>query len=244
MSKRLSFFLRHLGISALVGLFTMFIIFYIWYPAPLAKAVGVTYIFLMLIIVDILVGPILGLIVYKKGKKSLKFDLMVIVLIQFSALSYGIYSIAQGRPVWLVYAVDRFEVVRNNEIFDKNIQQAQIQFQNPSWFKPEYVAVQFAKDSKQRSEDMFAEIFSGIALSQHPELYVPINQARSQIQQRSLSLNLLDKFNAKGRVKEVLEKYPQANAYLPLKANAVDMTVLINKDTTQIIKIVDLRPWK
>ena len=45
-------------------------------------------------------------------------------------------------------------------------------------------------------------------------------------------------------VKKILAKYPQANAYLPLKANAVDMTVLINKDTAEIIKIVDLRPWK
>ena len=82
-------------------------------------------------------------------------------------------------------------------------------------------------------------------MSDHgPERYVALNQVTLQIQQRALSLNLLEKFNDRMQVKQLLAKYPQANAYLPLKANAVDMTVLINKDTAEIIKIVDLRPWK
>ena len=29
-----------------------------------------------------------------------------------------------------------------------------------------------------------------------------------------------------------------------LKANVVDMTVLINKEKGEVVKIVDLRPWK
>jgi hypothetical protein len=41
-----------------------------------------------------------------------------------------------------------------------------------------------------------------------------------------------------------LKQYPQANAFVPLKANAVDMTVLINKEKGEVVKIVDLRPWK
>ena len=53
-------------------------------------------------------------------KKSLKMDLAVIIIIQLSALFYGIYSIFEGRPAWLAYNVDRFELVRNNEIVDDN----------------------------------------------------------------------------------------------------------------------------
>ncbi|MEG2832299.1 MAG: type IV pilin accessory protein, partial [Bacilli bacterium] len=33
-------------------------------------------------------------------------------------------------------------------------------------------------------------------------------------------------------------------AFLPLKATAVDMTILIDKKNGAVIKIVDLRPWK
>jgi hypothetical protein len=244
MPKRLKFFLRHLAVSLLIALFVISIVFFVWYPSPLATAVGVTHIFLMLIAIDVVVGPILGFIVYKEGKKSLKFDLTVVILLQLSALSFGVYSIAQGRPAWLVYNVDRFELVRKNELVDTNIQQAQPQFQQPSWFKPQYVAIEFAKDIQQRNDEMFAEVLGGISIAQRPERYVELTQAKTQIQQRAQNLELLKQFNDQQSVQKILAKYPMATAFAPLKANAVDMTVLINKEKGEVVKIVDLRPWK
>ncbi|WP_329416198.1 TfpX/TfpZ family type IV pilin accessory protein [Acinetobacter indicus] len=243
VSKRTGFFLGHLFISFLVILLVIALVFYIWYPSPLAAAVGVTHIFLMLFVVDVILGPLLGLLVYKEGKKTLKFDLTVIILIQITALCYGVYSIEQGRPAWLVYNVDRFELVRKNELVDSNIQQAQPQFQKPSWFKPQYVATEFAKDTQQRNDEMFAEVFSGISIAQRPERYVELTQAKTQIQQRALPLNELEQYNSKAEVEKALAKYPNADAWLSLKANTVDMVVLVNKETAEVIKIVDLRPW-
>lgn len=158
MSKRIKFFIGHLFVSVTVALIVLGIIFFIWYPSPLAKAVGVTHIFLMMLAIDVIIGPLLGLLVYKEGKKSLKIDLCIIILIQISALSYGVYSIAQGRPAWLAYYVDRFQLIRNNEIIDKNIGKALSQYQNPSWFKPQYVGVEFAQDKQIRNDDIFAEV--------------------------------------------------------------------------------------
>ncbi|MCO8047552.1 TfpX/TfpZ family type IV pilin accessory protein [Acinetobacter towneri] len=244
MSKRLNFFLSHLLLSFLVALLVIGLVFFIWYPSPLATAVGVMHIFLMLLVIDVILGPLLGLLVYKEGKKTLKFDLSVIILIQIAALCYGVFSIEQGRPAWLVYNVDRFELVRKNEIVDTNIQHAQPQFQKPSWFKPQYVATEFAKDTQQRNDEMFAEVFSGISISQRPERYVELIQAKTQIQQRALPLVELQQYNPKTDVEKTLAKYPKADAWLPLKANAVDMVMLINKESASIIKIVDLRPWK
>ena len=244
MSKRLKFFFSHLSISFLIALLVIGLVFFVWYPAPLAKAVGVTNIFLMMLAIDVIVGPILGWLVYQEGKKTLKFDLSVIILIQIAALCYGVFSIEQGRPAWLVYNVDRFELVRKNELVDTNIQQAQPQFQKPSWFKPQYVATEFAKDTQQRNDEMFAEVFSGISISQRPERYVELSQAKTQIQQRVLPLKELEQYNPKTDVEKTLAKYPKADAWLPLKANAVDMVVLVNKESASIIKIVDLRPWK
>lgn len=244
MSKRLNFFLSHLLLSFLVALLVIGLVFFIWYPSPLATAVGVTHIFLMLLVIDVILGPLLGLLVYKEGKKTLKFDLSVIILIQIAALCYGLFSIEQGRPAWLVYNVDRFELVRKNELVDTNIQQAQPQFQKPSWFKPQYVATEFAKDTQQRNDEMFAEVFSGISIAQRPERYVELTQAKTQIQQRVLPLVELQQYNPKTDVEKILAKYPKANAWLPLKANAEDMVVLVNKESASIIKIVDLRPWQ
>ena len=244
MSKRLKFFFSHLSISFLIALLVIGLVFFVWYPAPLAKAVGVTNIFLMMLAIDVIVGPILGWLVYQEGKKTLKFDLSVIILIQIAALCYGVFSIEQGRPAWLVYNVDRFELVRKNELVDTNIQQAQPQFQQPSWFKPQYVATEFAKDIQQRNDEMFAEVLGGISIAQRPERYVGLTQVTTQIQQRALPLKELEQYNPKTDVEKTLAKYPKADAWLPLKANAIDMVVLVNKESASIIKIVDLRPWE
>lgn len=243
-TAKFKFVTTHLIISICVAIFTASIIFFYWYPYPLNKAVGVTHIFLMMLGIDMVLGPFFTWLVYKEGKKSLKFDLTVIIVIQVIALAYGVYKIADGRSVWLVYNVDRFELVKNNEIVMENPKQVQAQFKQPSWFKPQFVAVEFAKDKKQKNKEMFAEIMSGISVAQRPERYVQVQQAKVQMQSRAQSLKSLQDFNQKDEVSKILHKYPQANAYLPMKASAVDMTVLIDKDTARIIKIVDLRPWK
>ena len=244
MSKRLNFFLNHLLLSFLVALLVIGLVFFIWYPSPLATAVGVTHIFLMLLVIDVILGPLLGLLVYKEGKKTLKFDLSVIILIQIVALCYGVYSIEQGRPAWLVYNVDRFELVRKNDIILENIDQAQPQFQQISWTGPQFAAVKLAVSPQQRQNDMFTEVLGGISLAQRPERYVEITQATTQIQQRALPLVELQQYNPKTQVEKTLAEYPKANAWLPLKANAIDMVVLVNKESASIIKIVDLRPWQ
>lgn len=242
ISNRLKFFLSHLSISVLIALLVIGLVFFVWYPNPLAKAVGVTHIFLMLLVIDVTIGPFLGLLVYKEGKKTLKFDLSVIILIQICALVYGVYSIAQGRPTWLAYNVDRFELIRKNDIIQDGLKHAQPQFQQVSWFKPQYVAVNFAKDVKQHNDDMFAEVLGGVSLAQKPERYIDFAQAKEQIQKRAQKLELLQQYNNKTDVEKILAKYPQATAFLPMKANAVDMTVLIDVKG-QVVKIVDLRPW-
>ncbi len=244
MPSNLKFFLSHLLISISIAVLVIFTVNYVWYPAPLANAVGVTQIFLMMLAIDVIVGPVLGFIVYKEGKKSLKFDLGVIIALQISALCYGVYSIEQGRPAWIAFNVDRFELVRKNEIIEDHLAEALSEYQHVSWLKPQFVAVEFAKDVKIRNEDMFAEALGGISLSQKPERYVALNTAKKQMSDRAQNLNGLNLFNNKQDVQNIIKKYPQANAWLPLKANAVDMVVLINKEKGEVVKIVDLRPWK
>ncbi|WHR56682.1 TfpX/TfpZ family type IV pilin accessory protein [Acinetobacter haemolyticus] len=244
MLKRTKFFIGHLSISLLIALIVVGLVFFIWYPKPLAEAVGVTDIFLMLLAIDVIIGPMLGWVVYKEGKKTLKMDLSIIILLQLAALLYGIYSIGQGRPAWLAYNVDRFEAIRNNEIIEDHIAQALPQYQQPSWWKPQFVGVAFAKDNNIRSDEMFQELFAGISIAQKPERYVPLIEVKHQIQQRAQDMKLLKQFNDPQSVQKILAKYPQADAFVPLKATAVDMTVLINKEKGEVVKIVDLRPWK
>ena len=244
MSKRLKFFLNHFLLSFLIALLVVGLVFFIWYPSPLATAVGVTHIFLMMLAIDVIVGPILGLLVYKEGKKTLKFDLGVIIVLQISALCYGLYSIEQGRPAWLVFYADRFELVRKNDLLLENIDQAKKQFQQVSWAKPQFVAIKTITNTQQHQDDIFTEVMGGVSLAQKPERYVDFVQAKSHLQQRAKTLRELNQYNDVKQVDRILSKYPQATGFFPLKANTVDMTVLINKEKGEVIKIVDLRPWK
>lgn len=243
LDKQYNFFIVHLLFSCLIACVALIFIFNTWYLSPLYKATGVIAIILMMFLIDVIVGPLLGLIVYKEGKKTLKFDLGVIIIIQIAALCYGIYSIQQGRPVWIAYNMDRFELIRKNEIIDQYIESALPEFQKVSFFKPQYVAIEFSKDKLQRENDIFAEALGGISIAQKPEYYVDFTQALPQIKKRAKSLNELEQFNDHELVRKILVKYPQATGYVPLKANAVDMTVLVNKETGEVVKIVDLRPW-
>ena len=96
-----------------------------------------------------------------------------------------------------MFNVDRFELIRKNEIVDQNVNHAQPQFQQPSWFKPQFVATEFAKNIQQRNDDMFAEVLGGISIAQRPERYVNFIQAKEQIQQRVQKLDLLQQYNKK-----------------------------------------------
>ncbi|MBJ9901249.1 TfpX/TfpZ family type IV pilin accessory protein [Acinetobacter bereziniae] len=245
MSKRIKFFWGHLTISLAIALFFIAVVFFIWYPAPLAKAVGVTQIFLMLIVIDVVIGPFLTLLVYKEGKKTLKMDLAVIILIQTFALGYGVFNIAQGRPAWIVYDnAGRFDLVRNNEIETGDIAQAQKAYQKASWLKPQIVALKKEKSIETQNKQLFEDLSKGIIPTMHPERYTKLSDAKIELLQNSEKIDVLTNFNTKEAVDKTLNQYPTADAWLPLKSTNVDMVVLINKEKGEVVKIVDLRPWK
>lgn len=243
-SKRIRYFFGHLAVSVIVSLCAVLWVFLVWHPTPLAEAVGLTGVFLIMVIVDVVIGPLLSLVIYKEGKRYLKIDLVIIAIVQICALCYGLYNIAEGRPVWVVYNVDRFELVRYNEIYQGAIDKAKPEYRQAGWLMPQYVAVAFADNAKERAENTLEEVMAGISLAQRPERYVPLEQASDDIKKRALSLDGLDKYNDKAQVQSLLTNYPSANAYLPLKATQTDMTVLVDKNSGEVIKIVDLRPWE
>ena len=244
MSPRLKFFIKHLCISLIVALLVLTGIFTVWYPAPLAKATGVTHIVLLMIAIDVIVGPILSLIVYKANKKTLKFDLLVIILLQISALSYGIYSLAEGRPVWMAFNGNRFELIRNNELLDVSVDnRVDSEYYHPSLLGPRYVAVKIAEDQLEREKNMFEELQGGISLAQRPERYVAIAEANGRIIETAEGVSDLKNYNSEQAVDSILDSYPNASSYLALKANEVDMTVLLD-EKGNTIEVVDLRPWQ
>ena len=88
------------------------IIYWSWYPEPTFGIVGVLPIMLLLIGVDLILGPLLTLIVYKHGKPGLKFDLSVIALVQVvSARLWRAHTLRRETALPGLCGIDRLEFV-------------------------------------------------------------------------------------------------------------------------------------
>jgi hypothetical protein len=242
MSVRIKAFLIHLAFSSIVGLVTLSLVFSVWYPAPLHKALGVTNIFLTLLLVDIILGPCLTLLVFKEGKKTLLFDLSVILLFQFVALIYGTWTVFSARPAWLVFNVDRFDVVQAVDIDNRKINEAPSDFRSPPWFGPRWVGAARPQNAAQRQEIMFEAVIYGSDIAHRPNLYRPLNNFTLQITDKAMPLQKLYEFNREKSVRKELIAWPNAKSWLPLKARAKPMVVLLAEDSS-VLAIVDLRPW-
>ncbi len=97
----------HLAISASVVAAILSIVFLFWYPGWTFEIAGAMRPVFVLVGVDLVVGPLLTLIIYKQGKPGLLFDLWFIALVQITALVYGTYTLNAGRPHYMVFSVDR-----------------------------------------------------------------------------------------------------------------------------------------
>lgn len=245
MKFRLKVASIHLFISGIVALSGLYLVFGIWHPNPLQKAVGVTHIFLMLLGIDVVVGPLLSLIVASsKEKKTLKFDLGVIAVVQLAAYLYGMHSIAVSRPVYLAFDKLRFEVVQADSVVHTTDKTILPEYQSNPLLYPQWVSVRPYKDAAEQSQRTFLELQEGISPAMQADLYQPINEGWSGMLERKHGLEELKQYNPAEQVAKELAAYPQADSFLPMKAPAVDMAVLLDSKHKQVLGIVDLRPWK
>lgn len=250
--SRLKAFSLHIALSGIIAFIAIWLVFFIWYPAPLHIALNVTTIFLILLLIDVILGPFLTLLIYKPNKKNLFIDINIIILLQLSALTYGLYTVAEARPAWLVFAKDHFELIRINDIDARKLSKAANQYRQPSLFGPQWVAAESPTNIEEKNDILLESVFAGVDIAQRPNLYQPLKLYKDAIKHRLLELSVLSSNNQAANIQAILAKYPEADTWLPLRvnnpwqplrANNQDMVVLMHKETAEVVAIVDLRPW-
>lgn len=239
----------HLLGSMLVALATAMLVFLVWYPSPLAAATGVTAIFLLLLAVDVVVGPVITLIVFNPAKKELRRDLWVVLALQIGALVYGLHTVFIARPVYAVYNVDRFDLVHANDLTDEKLNlAARPEFRSLPWAGPQLIGTRRPDSSKERNDILFGALAGGDDLPQLPQYYVPYPESQPQAAQRVQSIDVLRKLNA-DRLKFVdalVQRHasrPGGIGFLPLKGGTQDLAVIVTVDTAEVLEIVELKPW-
>jgi len=109
-AKLRAFAVHLLFSAALIGTF-MYVVMFQWFPGYLFEFENVWEGLRILVPVDAILGPLLTLIIFVPGKKGLKGDLAIILVLQVAALLYGGKAIYDSKPEVLAFVGDRFEVI-------------------------------------------------------------------------------------------------------------------------------------
>ena len=237
----------HLAISAAFAAATLAVMLALWYPPPLFAAMGGTELAMLIVGVDVAIGPLMTLIVFDRKKKELLFDLAVIATLQLAALVYGIHAMHAGRPVFAVFVEDRFFVVSAAELETEAVAKAgRPEFRTLSLTGPKWVAADMPADPKVVEDILFAG-FAGLGAQNLPQYFVPCEERRRQILARALPLDqlgnispaetaLLDKALARsGRA-------PGQVRYLPVLTKRMTMIALIDRGNGALIEVMQVDP--
>lgn len=114
-------FLTHLAISVCIFVIFSYLIGFYWFPEFYFYLDGGIRAITIFFIVSVILGPSLTLLVFKPGKKMLKFDMVVILLLHMSALIWGINNIYAERSGSAVFYWGKFSCLSHNETGDMDM---------------------------------------------------------------------------------------------------------------------------
>lgn len=240
----------HLCISIAVAAIASGLLLGVWYPPPYFHADGAGKLLALVVGVDVSIGPLLTLLVFKPGKRGLKFDLAVIAILQFAALVYGFHVLVGSRPVFMVAAVDRFVLVSANDISASDLAKAnRPEWRRLSWSGPVLVGAKLPDDPKQRNALMFSSLRGGKDIQDLPEYYVPYSSDATQLLKRAHPVSALRVMHpdASAQVSRWLRArnlIASQVVWLPIQARKWDMVMMMHANDGRPIGPIPLDPWK
>jgi hypothetical protein len=163
----------HFAGSLLVAFLVGALVFGVWFPNPFRQLAGGTELFLLIMTVDLVCGPLLTLVLYSptKPKRELVTDLGLVVLVQLAALAYGVWTLHVARPLYLVHEFDRFKVIALADIDATELRKLPESLQ-PQLFKGTQTVGLRNASNEEREKVMFESVQGGRDFGEHPSFYV------------------------------------------------------------------------
>ena len=213
----------HFAVSCVLTLAIAWVVFAYWIPKPYYDLVRAPQLFLILLGVDVVCGPLLTAILANpaKPRRELLMDFSLVILLQLGALIYGLHMIVNARPIALVFEVDRFVVVSASQINTKDLHQAPVDFQQLPWNGPRLMGVRASRNGEETLQSLELSL-QGIEPSARPGWWQSYEISRPRVIQRMQRITALYQ-RASTEQRQVLEKslraLPQPSDqrfYLPL----------------------------
>jgi hypothetical protein len=236
----------HLAISLCIAALAAVLVFLVWYPYPYRDISGGRELFMILVSVDVIIGPLITLAVFNRSKSRtiLQRDLAVVGLLQLAALGYGLWTMFAARPVHLVFEYDRFRIVHAIEVPPELMDRAARPVQAMPLTGPTLLALRPFRDEKEKSDATLAAL-QGLALSARPDLWQAYDEARQRVLQQARPVAELKRRFA-GRAQEIdvviarTGRQPEGLVYLPLVGRQSFWTVLLDSGTADVLDFMPL----
>lgn len=165
----------HLLLSLVVATLAAMLVFGLWYPGVYRLLAGGRELFFLVVVVDVVCGPLLTIVLFNptKPRAELWRDLGLVALIQLGALGYGLSTVWEARPLFLVQEIDRFKVIAAPDLLDASITKLPTELQPHWWMGPLTVAIREPKNSQERQMVLFESVQGGRDFAERPEFYLP-----------------------------------------------------------------------
>ena len=207
----------------------------VWYPWPLFEAAGTG----RLPVFVALLAAVLGPFVFRSRRR-------LIAGIQGVVLAGCALALYVQRPVYLVFTVDRFELVLAKDIHPGDLAKAlREEFRRRPLGSPQYVAVLPPSDPAEVQRILIAALDGGKDLQAYPQYYVPYAQEAKNALKRANSVDTI-----LGKNPGAIETYAAAAGrslasmkFLPLRAKKRDCIVLIDAASGLPLAILPVDPW-
>ncbi len=197
LASRLKASAIHLCISAVIAALAASLVFALWYPWPYRIISGGQALFMLVLSVDLVLGPVLTFVAFNtsKTRQHLVRDLVVIAALQLGGLVYGLYTVFLARPVAVVFEVDRFRVVPAVNVYAEELPQALPELRSLSLRGPRLLGTRDSRDGDERLKT-FDLALRGVDTGVRPSYWQPYEKSRAAALQRARPVSVL------------LKKYP------------------------------------
>lgn len=217
----------HFGLSLLVAAIVALLVFTLWFPYPYRELAGGRELFILVMAVDIVCGPLLTFVLFSptKPKKELITDISLIAIIQILALCYGIWTVWQVRPLFLVQEADRFNIISAANIGTKDLELLPANLRPKLFGDPIKVSLRIM--TFEERESLNIQIKSGGKDASELPIFYENFQGNKAFQNGH-------------ELRELLITHPQHKIAV---ANLIDNSNKINRDKTRYLYIVGRQYW-
>lgn len=219
----------------------------LWYPGSYFAISGAAKLVVVLLGVVIVIGPVLTTVVFKPGKWGLGFDIRALIAVEIFVLILAGAMIFERRPYYVVFAVDRFEVVTRTEV-----DRAKVRFdehRTKPFNAPRFVYAELPTDPEEYSRLVDEVVFEGRKdIDRRPEFWKPYGDRASAIKAKARPLLDLIRFSDKRKssVQKWLSRHPGVIdnlLYVPVRGRGRDAAMILQADKELPVGIIDIDPW-